>query len=116
MTYEKYERYQQRRKEKAGTIARKTERQFKYQQPQLFSYHEDGCDCLVCQYEEQNVVYSIYRRVWYKRRFGYYEKPSILRRKRKRASYMGMGLQIYRLYIDLTAQFRRTGPGHAAGR
>jgi hypothetical protein len=56
-------------------------------------------------------------RPWTKRRFGYYEKPSVLRRKRakmRRLRARGSG-NLY-LQIDLDAQFRRTGPTNAAGR
>jgi hypothetical protein len=58
-----------------------------------------------------------YGRPWTKRRFGYYEKPSVLRRKRakmRRLRARGAGNLFLR--IDLDAQFRRTGPTNAAGR
>ena len=57
------------------------------------------------------------RRPWTKRRYGYYEKPSVLRRKqrkmRKLQAQTGGGLM---LRIGVEAQFRRTGPTNAAGR
>ncbi|RPI97434.1 MAG: hypothetical protein EHM39_09490 [Chloroflexi bacterium] len=49
-----------------------------------------------------------YERPWHKRRYGYYEKPSTLRRKQTRT--------VPRLYIGLEAQFRREGPSNAMGR
>ena len=58
-----------------------------------------------------------YGRPWTKRRFGYYEKPSILRRKkarmRRRQLQAGGGLK---LHIRMEAQFNRTGPDNALGR
>jgi ribosomal protein S21 len=60
---------------------------------------------------------KIYGRPWTKRRFGYFEKPSILRRKRKRMAWRqrqaGGGLK---LHIGLPEQFQRTGPSNALGR
>jgi ribosomal protein S21 len=65
---------------------------------------------------------------WYKRRYGYYEKPSVLKRKRNKhidivkpsvASQIAIygrvitGLQ---LKIGIKEQFKRTGPNNAAGR
>ena len=64
----------------------------------------------------QRVRYE-YHRPWTKRRYGYYEKPSVLRRKRakmRKLQTRGTG-KLY-LSIDLEAQFRRTGPTNAAGR
>ncbi len=58
-----------------------------------------------------------YQRPWTKRRYGYYEKPSALRRKRtkmRKLQTRGAG-RLY-LSIDLETQFRRTGPTNAAGR
>jgi ribosomal protein S21 len=48
------------------------------------------------------------RRPWTKRRYGYFEKPSALRRKRMR--------RCANFKISLEAQFRRTGPALAVGR
>ncbi len=63
------------------------------------------------------LVRKIYGRPWTKRRFGYFEKPSILGRKRKRMDWRqrqaGGGLK---LHIGLPEQFRRTGPSNALGR
>jgi ribosomal protein S21 len=62
------------------------------------------------------LVRQEYGRPWTKRRFGYYEKPSALRRKRakmRRLRARGSG-NLY-LHIDLDAQLRRTGPTNAAG-
>lgn len=73
-------------------------------------------------------IYQENRKRWYKRRYGYYETPSILKRKRNKhlkifrksvASQMAMcgrvttGLQ---LKIGMKEQRRRTGPNNAAGR
>jgi hypothetical protein len=58
-----------------------------------------------------------YGRPWTKRRFGYYEKPSVLRRKRaKMRRLRARGNANLYLRIDLEAQFRRTGPTNATGR
>ena len=58
-----------------------------------------------------------FRRPWTKRRYGYYETPSALGRKRRKMRKLqaqtGGGLM---LRIDLATQFRRTGPTNAAGR
>jgi ribosomal protein S21 len=65
---------------------------------------------------------------WYKRRYGYYEKPSILKRKRNKhvkilrpsvASQMaicGMVITGLQLKIGIKEQYKRTGPNNAAGR
>jgi ribosomal protein S21 len=52
------------------------------------------------------------RRAWVKRRLGYYEKPSILRRKRRKMNRRnryaeGHGIVIW---LDLGKQLRRSGP------
>lgn len=55
-------------------------------------------------------------RPWYKRRFGYYEKPSILKRKAKKMK--GLSIQSggsLRLKIGLKEQFSKNG-NSAAGR
>lgn len=72
-------------------------------------------------------VYRLNYRRWYKRRYGYYEKPSVLARKRRKMRRIQQrcfsifvlvgepkcnGLL---LYIDLPAQFARTGV-NAAGK
>lgn len=57
-----------------------------------------------------------YERPWTKRRYGYYEPPSALRRKRSKMRRLRCrssgGL---RLRIDIATQLRRTGPTNAAG-
>ena len=66
-------------------------------------------------------VSKAYSRPWHKRRYGYYEKPSALRRKQNRTrehnrrshAHGGSGV---RLPIPLDAQFRREGPSNAKGR
>jgi hypothetical protein len=58
-----------------------------------------------------------YQRPWTKRRYGYYEKPSALRRKRaKMRTLQSRGPGRLYLCIDLETQLRRTGPTNAAGR
>lgn len=55
-------------------------------------------------------------RSWCKRRFGYYEKPSALKRKAKKMKALSIqsGGSLW-LKIDLRAQFSRSG-GTATGR
>jgi ribosomal protein S21 len=55
-------------------------------------------------------------RRWYKRRFGYYEKPSVLKRKNKKMKKLVIqsGGALW-LKIGLKEQFSRNG-GSAAGR
>ena len=65
---------------------------------------------------------------WYKRRYGYYEKPSALKRKRNKHLKMvrkSVATQIYicgrvvtglQLRIGTKKQHKRTGPTNAAGR
>ncbi|MBI1928012.1 30S ribosomal protein S21 [Candidatus Poribacteria bacterium] len=55
-----------------------------------------------------------YGRRWCKRRFGYYEKPSALRRKQKKMAWLGYD-HLW-LHIGLKELFSRTGPTNAAGR
>jgi ribosomal protein S21 len=65
----------------------------------------------------RELVRKAYGRPWTKRRFGYFEKPSALRRKRRRMAWRqqqtGGGLK---LCIALPAQWHRTGPSNALGR
>lgn len=53
------------------------------------------------------------RRAWAKRRLGYYEKPSVVRRKRRRMDqrniYAGLGGGL-RLFLRLDVQLARSGP------
>lgn len=62
-------------------------------------------------------------RPWYKRRYGYYEKPSELRRKRKKmarlrkqVTWRGPDPGNLLLRIGLTELHARTGPKNAAGK
>jgi hypothetical protein len=127
-------RNEQRSKERITHIRRKAERRFKYQQLQAqyfenrYAQHEEALRERACPYQEEyggcchpcEYEYHLYlakrmeERVWYKRRFGYYEKPSLLQRKRRRMSFMRNGWQSLRLPITLVAQFYRTGE-NAAG-
>jgi ribosomal protein S21 len=57
-----------------------------------------------------------HQRRWVKRRFGYYERPSDLRRKRKKVAdivryreFIGIG-GIWRPSLGFERQFRREGP------
>jgi ribosomal protein S21 len=67
-----------------------------------------------------DLVHKTYSRPWHKRRYGYYEKPSVLRRKQNRTkahnrrSYAHGGKGV-RLPISLDSQFRRNGPSNAMG-
>ncbi|MBZ0282961.1 MAG: 30S ribosomal protein S21 [Anaerolineae bacterium] len=52
------------------------------------------------------------KRPWYKRRYGYYEKPSALKRKRRKMQRRNWRHNIYTRVIcpiGLDKQFRRTG-------
>jgi ribosomal protein S21 len=62
-------------------------------------------------------VQQEYGRRWYKKRIGYYEKPSELRRKRKKMAKIQSqcGGTLW-LRIGQEDLFRRTGPMNAAGR
>ena len=62
------------------------------------------------------LVQREYERPWYKRRYGYYESPSALRRKRSKMRKLRRGSGSLRLHIDIETQLRRTGPTNAAGR
>lgn len=63
------------------------------------------------------LVQHEYRRPWTKRRFGYFEKPSALRRKaRKMRKLQAQTAGHLGLRINLEPQWRRTGPTNAAGR
>jgi len=65
----------------------------------------------------RKAVQNEYGRRWYKRRLGYYEKPSVLRRKKKKMAKIQSGRGVYLLLcIDQQALFSRTGPTSAAGR
>jgi ribosomal protein S21 len=56
-------------------------------------------------------------RPWTKRRFGYFEKPSSLRRKRDRMRRRQLqAAGTLKLHLGLAEQFRRTGPTNALGR
>jgi len=59
---------------------------------------------------------------WTKKRYGYYEKPSVLKRKRKKMARLwskghpeSHSMNTLHLYIGLKALFARTGPNNAAG-
>lgn len=65
----------------------------------------------------QRLARSEYERPWTKRRYGYYEKPSALRRKRAKMRRLKVGrVGNVWLRIDVQTQFQRTGPTNAAGR
>ncbi len=73
------------------------------------------------------LVDSAHSQPWTKRRYGYYEKPSVIRRRRKkmrwrqnlakenskRLGVKGTGLK---LHIGLKAKLRRNGPNNSLGR
>jgi ribosomal protein S21 len=66
------------------------------------------------------LVSKAYARPWHKRRYGYHEKPSTLKRKQNRTrrhnrrSYARGGTGV-RLRINLEAQFKREGNSNAMG-
>jgi ribosomal protein S21 len=55
-------------------------------------------------------------RPWNKRRYGYYESPSLLRRKKRKLRHIRLAISgnVW-LRLDLAAQWQRTGPTNAAG-
>jgi hypothetical protein len=57
-----------------------------------------------------------YERPWTKRRYGYYEPPSALRRKRAKMRRLQAGRGKLWLRVPLETQLRRSGPNNAAGR
>jgi ribosomal protein S21 len=62
-----------------------------------------------------------YDRAWHKRRYGYYEKPSVLRRKRMKIKWRNNirfrhGAPSTQFYMDLELQWRREGPSNAIER
>lgn len=62
--------------------------------------------------------YFVYRRPWTKRRYGAFEKPSVVRRRAKRLRAMrrqGQGWFL-RFPITLDAQMRRDEPANRVGR
>lgn len=63
-----------------------------------------------------NTVRKGYGRPWCKKRFGYYEKPSALKRKQKKMDRLRHGDSSLKLHIQLEEQFSRTGPTIAAGK
>jgi len=70
----------------------------------------------------RHAVHKAYERPWHKRRYGYYEKPSTLRRKQNRTKQATIliaahrGSTNLRLCINLEDQFRREGPSNSMGR
>jgi ribosomal protein S21 len=57
-----------------------------------------------------------YGRTWTRRRYGYYERPAILRRKRQKMRYRkARGGSPLWLRVGMREQWRRTGP-NAMGR
>jgi ribosomal protein S21 len=62
------------------------------------------------------LVQKVYGRPWTKRRFGYFEKPSVLRRKRERMSWRQRQVNgSLKLHVSLAAQLRRSGLSNALG-
>ena len=55
-------------------------------------------------------------RRWCKRRYGYYEKPSAIRRKQKKMHHLNQHGKILKLHIGQKELLARTGPTNAAGR
>jgi ribosomal protein S21 len=62
-----------------------------------------------------HVMYREVARRWHHRRYGYHEKPSALRRKRRKMRALGRRRWPPVLRIDLPAMLARTGPTNAAG-
>ena len=61
------------------------------------------------------LVQREYERPWYKRRYGSYEPPSVLRRKHSKMRELRLRSNDLKLRIDSAAQLRRTRPTNAAG-
>jgi hypothetical protein len=65
----------------------------------------------------EQLRYFVYCRPWTKRRYGYFEKPGVVRRRERRLRTMrrqGCGWY-HRFPIELDAQLRRTGPANTIG-
>jgi ribosomal protein S21 len=75
----------------------------------------DGENLLSALRRFKRLVEATYGRPWTKRRLGYAEKASELRRKRRKMRRINPRGSL-RLHITLQALFRRTGPSNAAGR
>ena len=78
----------------------------------------DGEDVYLAVARFRRIVDRAYRRPWVKRRRGYYEKPSTLRRKREKVWWRTSRLKgggSLKLYLRLNEQFQREG-GFAMGR
>lgn len=77
-------------------------------------------DQALCEF--RNRVRREYQHQWYKRRYGYYESPGQLRRKRKKMQRLRGGDTTFcdqwalKLYIGERELFERTGPTLAAGK
>ncbi len=63
----------------------------------------------------QRLSYHERDRRWHHRRYGYHEKPSALRRKRRKMSALARVGMHPVLRIDLEKMLARTGPTNAAG-
>ena len=61
-----------------------------------------------------NAVRKGYGRPWCKKRFGYYEKPSALKRKQNKMDKLRRGNSSLKLHIGLEELFSRTGPTNSA--
>jgi ribosomal protein S21 len=61
-------------------------------------------------------VEQAYSRKWCKRRYGYYEKPSALRRKQRKMKRLREHDKALKLHIGINELFQQTGPTNAAGR
>jgi ribosomal protein S21 len=68
----------------------------------------DGEDLAHALHRFRRLVHQDLATPWDRRRYGYYEKPSALRRKRRRREPP--------IKLGLEAQWARTGPTNAVGR
>lgn len=58
----------------------------------------------------------VYGRRWCKHRYGYYEKPRELRRKKRKMHTLNQNSKNLNLHIDQKELYARTGPTLAAGK
>ena len=75
--------------------------------------------------EDENIDTAIHRlrdkqqyeyKRWTKKRYGYYEKPSELKRKRRKMAKLCSGKRRLHLFIGLKELLSRNGPNNSAGR
>jgi ribosomal protein S21 len=74
----------------------------------------EGQDLLDAIRKLNKQVREAHGRAWVKRRLGYFEKPTVLRRKRAKVGRLNKGSGVLKLGLNLNRLLARTGP-FAAG-